>query len=70
MHAVESPTTWVDADGLHIKHKGEKPTNAELEQMTKTYQEQIRLSPLWDKMVEEFGEEKAGELLKGFTAQA
>jgi len=32
--------------------------------MTRAYQENIRKSPLWDMMVEQFGPEKAEELLK------
>jgi len=32
--------------------------------MTEDYRNRIRNSPMWDMMVEEFGEKKAGELLK------
>jgi hypothetical protein len=38
--------------------------------MLKEYQNQVRSSPLWDEMVNEFGKEKAEELLKEFKAEA
>jgi len=41
-----------------------KPTSSEIDQMSKEYQNQIRNSPMWDEMVNEFGIEKAKELLK------
>jgi len=34
---------------------GLPPTQEQLEQMTKAYQKQIRTSPLWKEMVQEFG---------------
>jgi len=33
------------------------------------YQKQIRNSPLWDTMVEQFGEDKAREMLKEFRCE-
>ncbi len=40
------------------------------ERMTANVQEEIRNSEMWDQMVAEFGEEKAGELLKDIKAEA
>jgi len=37
--------------------------------MTKEYQKQIRNSPLWDEMVQQFGEKKAEKLLKEFQVK-
>jgi hypothetical protein len=65
----ELPVTWADEDGMHVISKGEKPTASEIEKMSKEYQNQVRSSPLWDEMVNEFGKEKAEELLKEFKAE-
>ena len=63
------PTTWTDEEGLHVLAKGEKPTSSEIDKMTKDYQNQIRNSPMWDKMVKEYGKQRAEELLKEFKAE-
>ena len=63
------PATWTDEEGLHVLTEGAKPTSSEIEKMTKEYQNQIRNSPLWDKMVKQYGEEKAEELLSEFKAE-
>lgn len=68
-NSSELPVTWTDEEGMHVISKGAKPTNSEIEQMSKEYQNQIRNSPLWDEMVNEFGKEKAEELLKEFKAE-
>jgi hypothetical protein len=65
----ESPSTWIDEEGMHVISQGSKPTNSKIEQMTKEYQNKIRNSPLWDEMVNEFGKEKAEELLKKCKAE-
>ena len=49
--------------------KGEPPSQEELEQMTKDYQEKIRQSPMWDEMVKKYGLKKAEELLKQCKAE-
>lgn len=59
-------SSWIDEDGLHSVHKGTSPSIEEQEKMTKEYQNNIRKSPLWSKMVKEFGEEKAEEMLNDF----
>lgn len=64
-----SPMTWADEEGIHVISKSVKPTNVEIEQMTIDYQNQVRKSPLWDEMINEFGKEKAEELLKEFKAE-
>jgi hypothetical protein len=69
MNAQKSTTTWADKDGLHVIAEGEKPTSSEIEEMTKEYQNQVRNSPMWDDMVNEYGREKAEELLKEFKAE-
>jgi hypothetical protein len=60
----ELPVSWTDEEGMHIISQGVKPTPSEIDQMSKEYQNQIRNSPMWDEMVNEFGKVKAEELLK------
>ncbi len=61
---------WVDDDGLHFIGKGAPPTAEDLGKMTREYQKDIRNSPLWNSMVEKYGEEKAERLLKEFQVRA
>ncbi len=61
--------TWMADDGMHVVGSGSPPTPEELEKMTKEYQEKIRNSSIWDDMVQQYGEEKAEELLKEFRAK-
>ena len=68
-NASELPVTWADEEGMHIISQGVKPTSSEIDQMSKEYQNQIRNSPMWDEMVNEFGKEKAEELLKECKAE-
>ena len=67
-NASKLPVT-LDDEGMHFISQGIKPTASEIDQMSKEYQNQIRNSPLWDDMVNEFGKEKAEELLKEFKAE-
>ena len=55
---------WMAPDGMHVVAPGGPLTQAELDHMTQTYQQQIRNSPMWKQMVQEFGEAKAEELLR------
>jgi hypothetical protein len=61
--------TWAAEDGVHALVPGTRPSAAELEEMTRRYQERIRHSPLWRQMVKEYGKEKAEELLRQFRAE-
>ncbi|MCI5125147.1 MAG: hypothetical protein D3925_11900 [Candidatus Electrothrix sp. AR5] len=61
--------SWQDEKRIHLVSKGEPHSQEELDLMTKKYQEKIRQSPIWDKMVKEFGQEKAEELLKQCKAE-
>lgn len=60
---------WLDEDGFHMIAPGAQPSEEQLEQMTKVYQNQIRNSPMWDEMVKKFGKDKAEELLKQCRAE-
>jgi hypothetical protein len=61
--------TWIDEEGMHLVGKGVRPSIEEQERMTKEYQQNIRKSPLWKKMVTEYGKEKAEEMLKEFQVE-
>jgi hypothetical protein len=67
--SVEQPLSFMDDEGIHFVGTGAKPTEEELELMTKEYQNQIRSSPLWHQMVKEFGKEKAEKLLRELKAE-
>ena len=57
---------WMGKDGLHTIQPGLAPSPEQIEAVTKEYQKQIRNSPLWEMMVEQYGEEQAQEMLKEF----
>lgn len=65
----EVPATWSDGENTRVLVKGDKPSQAELDQLTKEYQNQIRNSPFWAEMVSQYGEAKAEELLSEFKAE-
>lgn len=56
--------SWQDEEGFHFLAPGKSPSPDQVEEMTKKYQDEIRNSPLWDKILKKFGKEKAEELLK------
>jgi len=56
-------------DGMHVVAPGGPLTQAALDHMTLTYQQQIRKSPMWKQMVQDFGKAKAEELLKEFQVR-
>jgi hypothetical protein len=61
--------TWIDEEGMHVMGKGMRPSKEELERMTKEYQQKVRKSPLWKKMVTEYGEEQAEKMLEDFRVE-
>lgn len=60
--------TWIEHDGVHalIPDEGVPP---DLEALSRTYQDEVRNSSLWDTMVAEYGQEKAEKLLKEFKVE-
>ena len=69
-HKSQPPAdVWLDDQGLHAVVPGETPSQEVLDEMTRRYQQEIRNSPLWQQMVDEFGTEQAEHLLKDFRAQ-
>jgi hypothetical protein len=56
-------------DGMHIAAPGRPPSPGQLKRMTKEYQKQVRNSPIWHRMVKQFGQQKAEEMLKEFQVK-
>lgn len=63
-HEPAESYSWMAHDGMHVVAPSGPLIPEKLEQMTQTYQKQIRKSPMWKNMVQEFGKEKAEALLK------
>jgi len=61
--------SWMEEDGLHAILPGEQPSPAELETLSRSYQEKIRHSLLWDQMLEEFGPQEAERILLKFRVE-
>jgi hypothetical protein len=53
----------MEEDGLHAILPGDAPTPEEMDVLTHKYQEGIRQSPLWDRMLKEYGPKEAERLL-------
>src|SRR5512145_33464 len=66
---IAQGVTWQAEDGFHMLMPGTPPTPEMLEELTRQYQEQLRHSPLWGKMVKEYGQQKAEEMLKECRAE-
>jgi uncharacterized protein YaaW (UPF0174 family) len=60
--------------GKRLKQKRKTAKNltsqAFADRLTQNYQKEIRNSELWEQMVEQFGEERAKEILKECKAEA
>ena len=59
----------LEGDGLHVLLPGTPPSPERLDEMTGSYQQKIRESPLWAEMVRELGEEEAERILKEFRVE-
>ncbi len=59
----------MEEDGLHVMMPGASPGEADMAELTRRYQENIRKSALWDEMVQRFGKEKAEQLLREFRVE-
>jgi hypothetical protein len=68
--AAALPPLWKDAEGIHAMlpfPAAPPPGTADL--LTANFQRQIRRSPMWQQLVDRFGEKKAEELLKECKAE-
>ena len=63
------PAPWFDEEGLHAILPGLDPSEAKLDEVSRTFQENIRHSEIWHEMVKQFGEEEAGRLLLQFRVE-
>jgi len=63
--------SWTDEEGMHTIIPSQPGVSAEemQEKMTIAYQKEIKASPVWDQIVEKYGEEKAEEFLKECKAR-
>ena len=59
----------LEGDEVHVLLPGTPPSPEILDEMTGSYQQKIRESPLWDEMVREFGKEEAERILKEFRVE-
>ena len=55
---------WQDKEGVHTLMPGLPPSEEKLAEITAEYQQNIRNSPIFTEMVEQFGKERAEELLQ------
>ena len=60
---------WETAQGFQTLLRGSPPDAARLEAMTREYQQSIRQSPLWPRMVQEHGLAGAEALLQQCRVQ-
>lgn len=56
-------------DGWQVLLPSTPPSGETLDEMTRTYQQNIRESALWDELATEFGEEEAERMLKRFRVE-
>ena len=54
---------WQDREGFHTLMPGKPPSEKEIAEITKKYQDNLRNSPIYVELVEKFGKEKAEELI-------
>ena len=55
--------TWMQEDEIHALIPGKPPSVEMIAAFNREFQHQLRKSPLWPQMVEQFGEEEAEKLL-------
>ena len=65
----DSPSSWLESDGIHAFVAGVAPSPEAFEEASKRYQENIRKSPLWDEMVRQVGEKEAERMLLEFRVE-
>ena len=67
-HPGPPAPAWMEDDGMHVLIPDEGQP-ADLDTMTRAFQDKVRHSPLWATMVAEFGAEKAESVLKNFKVE-
>jgi hypothetical protein len=61
--AAHTAQAWWEPDGVHVLSHGAAPGAEGLAAMTRTFQDQLRQSPLWAQLVAQVGPERAEQLL-------
>jgi len=61
---LPSDLSWMDKDGLHALVPGVRPSEQMMTMLAENFRKELSNSPLWNEMVEKFGEEEAEKLLK------
>ena len=59
---------WLAEDGCQMLVPG-TPTPELLAELSRNFQEQLRRSPLWNKLIQQYGEERAEQILRQCRAQ-
>ena len=60
----EEPVLSLSKEGLHAVLPGVPPSEEMMVELAKNFRKELRNSPLWNEMVEKFGEEEAKKLLE------
>ncbi len=69
--AMKDGSAWIDDDGdIHIIEQDKDAEKEFYDNLTSEFQKNIMESEMWEQMVEEFGEEKAKELLTECKAES
>ena len=63
-----TPEAWLADNAFHMLLPG-IPTPKLLEELSRDFQEQRRRSPLWNELIEEYGQEHAEQILQQCRAQ-
>jgi len=69
--AIKDGSAWIDDDGgVHFIEHDDGAEKEFYDKLTSEFQKNIMESEMWEQMVEEFGEEKAKELLTECKAES
>jgi hypothetical protein len=65
---VPTAAAWLADDGCHLLLPG-IPSPELLDEISRNFQEQLRRSPLWKELVQQYGPERAEQILQQCRAQ-
>ncbi len=69
--AIKDGSAWIDDDGgVHFIEHDEEAEKEFYDNLTSEFQKNIMESEMWEQMLEEFGEERAKELLTECKAES
>ena len=67
-HEAVLSQAWLTEDGCQMLVPG-TPTPELLDKLSQNFQEQLRRSPLWKELIQQYGEERAEQILRQCRAQ-